>query len=277
MDPTLSPHAMAGPAGGDLSAAEPPAPGPALMPRRSWFAAPWVLFRMTLSRSLKSWKTLIIALLFSLPIVFPPLRTHYARPGSPAALRSPEWLARSEYRLIFWFIPQALLPIAALLYASGMIQDEVEEQTLTYLLVRPIPRWQIYGAKLLATSLLAILLASLFTTAAYASLHWGLPSLWEDAIPHRAWKACALFALTLVTYCSLFGFLSLVVRKALVVGVAYIFLFEGVLANIDFVVRRLTVMYYLRVLARRWLGLRSRDWSIDLSLAPSASTCVLVL
>ena len=29
------------------------------------------------------------------------------------------------------FIPTALVPLTALLYASGMIQDEVEEQTLT--------------------------------------------------------------------------------------------------------------------------------------------------
>ena len=29
--------------------------------------------------------------------------------------------------------------VAALLFASGMVQDDVEEQTLTYLLIRPVP------------------------------------------------------------------------------------------------------------------------------------------
>ena len=42
------------------------------------------------------------------------------------------------------FIPHALAPLAALLYSAGIIQDEVEDQTLTYLLLRPLPRWALY-------------------------------------------------------------------------------------------------------------------------------------
>ena len=42
-----------------------------------------------------------------------------------------------EFLLAFMFIPQLLLPLVALLYASGMIQDEQEEQTITYLLDPP--------------------------------------------------------------------------------------------------------------------------------------------
>ena len=47
-------------------------------------------------------------------------------------------------RLRFNLIPHALAPLAALFYAAGIIQDEVEEQTLTYLLLRPLPRWALY-------------------------------------------------------------------------------------------------------------------------------------
>ena len=39
-----------------------------------------------------------------------------------------------EFVLLWILIPQALLPLVALLYASGIIQDEQEEQTITYLL-----------------------------------------------------------------------------------------------------------------------------------------------
>ena len=53
--------------------------------------------------------------------------------------------------MIFGLIFQALLPVSALLFASGMVQDDIEEQTLTYFLIRPIPRWVIYLAKLLGT------------------------------------------------------------------------------------------------------------------------------
>ena len=53
--------------------------------------------------------------------------------------------------------------------------------------------------------------------------------------------------------------------------------FEGALANIDFVMRTRTVMYYLRVLSVRWLDLAGADWSIDPATAPAATTCLLTL
>src|SRR5262249_44106047 len=153
---------------------------------------------------------------------------------------------------------QALVPLTALLYASGMIQDEIEEQTLTYLLIRPLPKWSIYLTKLLATLIVTILLTAIFTLATYVAVYAGSASFW-DVFPWRALKTTSLFALTMTAYCSLLGFLSLLTRRSLVVGVAYLVIFEGVLANIDFVVRKLTVMYYFRVLSERWIGIPWRE------------------
>jgi len=233
-----------------------------------------VLFRLSLSRYAWSRRTLIVTLLFSLPTLLV-LLALYVDPG--ASTREARWHTEVEYRVVFWLIPHALLPLVALLYATGMIQDEIEEQTLTYLLVRPLPRWSIYTVKLLAVLSLTVALAALFTAAADVAIHWGAPELWGEIIPGRVFKTSALFALSLSAYCGMFGLVSLLIRRALLVGVAYVFLFEVVFANFDFVVRRMTVIYYFRVLARRWLGLSASDWSINLDLAPSATTCVLVL
>ena len=54
------------------------------------------------------------------------------------ASRFPPAAENLQFALIFNLIPHALAPLAALLYATGIIQDEVEEQTLTYLLLRPL-------------------------------------------------------------------------------------------------------------------------------------------
>jgi ABC-2 type transport system permease protein len=59
--------------------------------------------------------------------------------------------------------------------------------------------------------------------------------------------------------------------------VAYILIFEGLIANIPFLVREATVMYYFRVLSMRWLDLPAPEWSIKLSESYEALTCVLVL
>ena len=45
-----------------------------------------------------------------------------------------------EFALVFMLLPHGLAPLTALLYAAGVVTDEVEEQTLTYLLLRSVPR-----------------------------------------------------------------------------------------------------------------------------------------
>ena len=77
--------------------------------------------------------------------------------------------------MAFMFIPQALLPLVALVYATGIIQDEQEEQTLTYLLIRPIPRWAIFMVKLLATLTTTVLLTAVFTALTYVAVYVGGP------------------------------------------------------------------------------------------------------
>jgi ABC-2 type transport system permease protein len=187
-------------------------------------------------------------------------------------------LGELEFAFVFNLIPHALATLTALLYAAGMIQDEVEEQTLTYLLLRPLPRWALYVTRFAATWLVTSLLTGAFTVLTLVVISWDTPALWGDVLPGRALKIVALLALAQAGYCSLFGALGLLTRRSLLAGLAYIVACEGLLANFPLVTRLLTVMYYFRVLARRWLEpTGSAVWSIDLATAPSAGQCVLTL
>jgi ABC-2 type transport system permease protein len=224
--------------------------------------------RITAERQSRGGRLLVVAMLFCLPIVIAILTQRF---------QVPYHAAESEQVLIFGMIFQALIPLTALIFASGMVQDDVEEQTLTYLLVRPVPRWMIYFCKLVATFLVALVRGVIFTTATLVVIYWGDSALWKTVIPGRAFLTTALLALSLAAYVSIFGFLSLWVRRTLAVGAIYIVVFEGVLANIDFVFRYATVMYFIRVLSVRWLELPGSDWSIDPAVAPEASTCLITL
>jgi ABC-2 type transport system permease protein len=158
-----------------------------------------------------------------------------------------------------------------------MVQDDVEEQTLTYLLIRPIPRWAIYLAKLAGTIVSSWLRAAIFTLGTLVVIFWGDQRLWGTVLRERAVIVGALLALALSAYSSIFGALSLWVRRALVFGAIYIVAFEGVFGNIDFVIREATVIYHIRVLAVRWLDINGAEWSIDPATAASATTSLLVL
>ena len=143
--------------------------------------------------------------------------------------------------MIFGLLPNAFLPLAALLFSSGMVQDDVEEQTLTYLLIRTIPRWLIYLVKLAGTWLVISLLNAVFTVAALAAVYWGTGAVGPLGLCQRGGILAAILSLSLFTYTAFFGSLGLLIRRALVLGVIYIMVFEGVAANIDFVVRHVTV------------------------------------
>jgi ABC-2 type transport system permease protein len=248
--------------------AEPFAGRPIRLSRRIDLTAVFALFRMTVDRLLRGRRLIVLALLFALPSVFALIAQRYNPRYDPKVV---------ELALIFGLIPQTILPLMALVFASGMIQDEVEEQTLTYLLIRPLPRQVIYATKLVATWAVMAGLAAIFTEITYAVIYRFESVAFREILPERATKAIALMLLTLAAYGSVFGLVSLFVRRTLLFGVPYIILMEGIFANIEFIVRKLTIMYQFRVLSIRWLGLEAEDWNIDLELAPSALWAALNL
>src|SRR5262249_40135516 len=153
--------------------------------------------------------------------------------------------------------------LTALLYAAGIIQDEVEEQTFTYLLARPLPRWAIYVTRMAVTLFVTAGLTCIFTVLCLTVTYWNTPELWDDVLPGRALKISALLALAQVGYCAVFGLVGLLTRWALFAGLAYIVAFEGLLATFPSVLRQLTIMFYFRVLAARWLELPNASvWTI---------------
>jgi ABC-2 type transport system permease protein len=228
------------------------------------------LFVLTLRQYARGRRLLVMSLLFLLPCVLAAVVNLASRITTPTQ--------NIQFAFIFNLIPHALAPLAALLYATGIIQDEVEEQTLTYLLLRPLPRWAMFLSKFLATVLMTSVLTAVFTMATYVVIALTAMEPVTLGLIARALKTAGLLALAQVSYCGLFGLLGLFMRRSLFIGVAYIVFFEGLLASIDIVARRLTVMYYFRVLVLRWLEpAMGKEWSIDLTTAPEARTCVLTL
>ena len=245
----------------------------------------WTLYVLSLRQHLYGKRWLVMALLFLVPVGLAILVRSTAPDAQPIIL---------EFLLAMMFIPQALLPIVALLYASGIVQDEQEEQTITYLLIRPISKWAMYVVKLLATVTTAVLLTALLTALTYAAIYLGADAGAEN-VALRCLKAISIHSLAVVSYCCLFGLISLLTRKILVVGVIYTVIVEGLLANLPFGIRLITVIYYTRLIAYRSLefvipgprggteDLAATAWQFDLRRDPNLlehpdlNTCLTVL
>lgn len=118
------------------------------------------------------------------------------------------------------------IPFVSLLLASGLLADEAEERTLSYLLVRPIGRRSLYLSRLVpvaaaaaALAALQILLLALTQFASYVVagagvdvVSWDGESRTDGALVLLMMTPVALLvgALTAVLFTCLFGFISLV-------------------------------------------------------------------
>jgi ABC-2 type transport system permease protein len=180
-----------------------------------------------------------------------------------------------EFIMSWMLVPQALLPLSALLYASGIIQDEQEEQTITYLLMRPISKWTIYGVKMLATWTTLVVLVIVLVTLTFAAVYARSDAASVEYF-NRGFKATAILSLAGIAYCSLFGLIGLVTKRVLVIGIVYIAVVEGIFASLPLSLRMGTVIYYTRLLAYRTLDFKvswppnmaETAWNLDVANDP---------
>lgn len=135
------------------------------------------------------------------------------------------------------FVLQFLAPITALLFATAVFGDMVDDGSLVYLWLRPVRRWvtALAGTTApLVTSLLLVLPA----TVAYA--------LAAGADGRGVAVSVAAAAIALVAYVPLFVGLGLRIRRSLLWGLAYILIWEAAVAPNSDSLARLSVRTYAR-------------------------------
>jgi len=216
------------------------------------------LFRLTIRQHIHGRRIIVLGLLYLLPCGLAILLRYLPHPPRPDEL---------EFALILNLLPHAFAPLTALLYAASTVQDEVEDQTMTYLLMRSIPRWALYVTKLAATWCVTTALMVIATVMLYASIYGGTPEF-NEILRGRMLTVLGITALAQFTYCTVFGLIGLAARRSLIVGLVFIVVIEGVFANLEFILRNITVVHYVRTLYLRWIEFPDRmmrdirDWNL---------------
>jgi len=131
----------------------------------------------------------------------------------------------------------ALVPIVSLVFASAALGDAREDGTLVYLWLRPIDRWPVVVGAWLA--------------ALTASLPVTLVPLAIAAIASRGGAdlvVATVVAATVgtVAYCALFLLFGLLVKNAIVWGIGFVLVWEGIFAGFGSSIASLTVVRYTR-------------------------------
>jgi ABC-2 type transport system permease protein len=130
-----------------------------------------------------------------------------------------------------------LVPVASLVFASSALGDPNEDGTLVYLWLRPLARWKIVAAAALS-SLTATWPVVAIPLAVAAALSGGGAALVLGTL--------AAVTVSMLGYIGLFVALGLRVKRALVWGLLYIFIWEGFVATANSTAARLAVRSYGR-------------------------------
>lgn len=185
-----------------------------------------VTFRQLLGRR----RTLLLVLLSMLPVL---LAIAFRVSGQ-------EGVERFTRRVFDTITLTILLPLVAILFGAGAFGAEIDEGTVIYLLAKPVPRWIVVGAKVFTAMALAIFLTG--TSTALAGL--------IDMVPAGSDGVSATLAQTLgvvvgsACYVSLFLALSLFTRRALVIGIGYMLVWEGALSSLLPGIANLSIRQY---------------------------------
>lgn len=223
------------------------------------------VFKLTLRMLLGRKRTLILLLFAALPVLLAVIFRLAAGEGDTQPV---EWTARV---LLGGMVTAILLPLATLVFGTAAFGAEAEDGTILYILARPLPRWSIISAKFAATSVASaalILPASLVSALIALGGAEGGGSLVLGFV--------LALAGGILAYGALFLCLGILTGRAFVLGLGYVFIWEGVVTGIFRGTRFLSVREYVLGFARGVADVPRADFDADVSSATAVVMMVLV-
>lgn len=148
-----------------------------------------------------------------------------------------------------------LLPICALVFSSSSLGDTVDDRTLVYLWLTPVPRWRIAAAATLASITIALPLVFVPLVLAAAATGAGVALVGATAV------ACIVGT---IGYAGVFTALGLRLRRALLWGIAYILIWEGFVATASDTAAKLSLRAYTASILSQYTGVGLRLGSLTL-------------
>ncbi|MET1060144.1 MAG: ABC transporter permease subunit [Nocardioides sp.] len=143
-----------------------------------------------------------------------------------------------------------IVPLVALVATTGVLAPEIDDGSISYLLAKPISRHVIVVSKL------AVAAACVLVFGALPMLIAGLVLMLEQPEVGLGFALGSLAGG--LAYCALFSLLSVLTRHAVVIGLVYLLIWEGLLGGLLDGIRWLSIT--------RWAGTITEEVASDLSL-----------
>ena len=170
----------------------------------------------------------------------------------------------------------AILPIVTMALSTAAFGNEVEDRTLSYLVLKPIARWRIAMPKVLASIAIS---GPLLIASGVAAALLGFDGDVRAAVA----VGVALFA-GVAAYAAVFTWLGLLTNRAIAFALIYVLLWEGVIGSflqgVNYLSVRgytLAIMYGINETAFKELGSRVIEFPAGIVGAVAVTVVFLLL
>ncbi len=197
----------------------------------------YLLAVMQLNALLRGKRIVFLFILLGVPLfISVVMKTESSSPEEGFAIMAP---------LVFLGL---LLPLIGLFHGAGAIGEEVDQKTLGYILMRPIPREQVLLGKFLGAWLTTAFVLSFSAFACHFVIAWrgDMALLVDSDFWQRLAKFMVVTALGAAVYVVFSIFLSLRLKKPVFAGLIYIVIVEFILPFIPGPISNLAMSTHLQ-------------------------------
>lgn len=201
------------------------------------------VFDLSLGHMLWSRRTVFMALVVGLPVLVAAAIRGFVVldiPSGPLPADGPVIFGM----MIWGFFIRFAVPVLAIFYGTALIADEVEDRTITYLLMRPIPRASVLVGKYMAyvVCTAAVVLPSvvviwLLVAPIQGTLAGSFPALAADL---------GILVAGLAAYGAFFALVGATFKRPLLFGLLFVFGWENLALALPGSLKTLTVAHYVQ-------------------------------
>ena len=206
------------------------------------------IFELSLGQMLWSRRSVFLALIAAAPVVLAGLIRFatFAEPRLLPQINGERLGGAALFGLMIWLLyVRFIVPVLGMFYGTSLVADEVDDKTITYLFVRPIPRGAVLIGKYLAyfvcTALLilpsVVLVYFLLVPIGGGSIGRSFPSLVVDL---------GVLAAGIASYGALFAWVGARLKRPLVIGLVFVFGWEPGVLLFPGYLKRATIAYYMQ-------------------------------
>ncbi len=151
----------------------------------------------------------------------------------------------TSVEFVYFFGLALMVPVLSLVISSSVLGDLVEDESLVYIWMRPVSR---------ATIAVTAWIASLFLTLPVTVIPLTVSVAIGSSNDFELMLATAgSVALAVIAYSGLFTLLGLLTKRALIVGLLYLFIWEFFVARVGGGAAKLSISTYPSAALVRWI------------------------